>query len=65
MKFFKAVLPNLSIALAVATLVVLILHSYNPVMGFLTGLPFLVLAASSCLAALGTAIVLYADWRRR
>ena len=36
----------------------------NPMMGFLVGTPFLVLAASTCLSSIATGIFLYADWRR-
>ena len=36
----------------------------NPMMGFLVGAPFLVLAACTCLSSIATGILLYADWRR-
>lgn len=62
MKFLKAVLPNISIALTISLLVVIILDNRNPTMGFLTGAPFLALAVLSCAASLATAVVLYASW---
>lgn len=65
MKFWKAFLPNLTISLALATLTVVILNSYNPMMGFLAGTPFSVLLGALCLCAIVTAALLYADWRKK
>lgn len=62
MKFFKAVLPNISIALTIALFVVIFLDNRNPTMGFLMGAPFFVLAVLTCVSSLATAVVLYADW---
>ena len=64
MKFMRAVLPNLTISLNLALLIVFYLDLRNPMMGFLIGAPFLVLAACTCLSSIATAILLYADWRR-
>ena len=64
MKFFRAILPNLSIALQLALLVLVILDLFNPRVGLLSGLPFVLLFAASFLSAVITAILLYADWRR-
>ena len=63
MKFLKAFLPNLTIALNIALIVVVYLDRRNPMMGFLVGAPFMVLACSCALSSLMTAIVLYVDWR--
>lgn len=63
MKFLNALLPNLTISLNLVLLIVLYLNSRNPMMGFLTGAPFLVLAILTCVCSLATAIVLYAKWR--
>ena len=63
MKFLKGILPNLSISLNLALLVVFYLDLRNPMMGFLVGAPFLVLAVSACLSSILTGILLYADWR--
>lgn len=64
-RFFRAVLPNLTIALSAAALTVVILDSFNPMMGFLEGWPFLVLITAALLCSLASSIVLYGVWRRR
>ena len=64
MKFLRATLPNLTISLNLALMIVFYLDLRNPMMGFLVGTPFLVLAASTCLSSIATGIFLYADWRR-
>ena len=43
MKFLHSVLPNLSIALNVALIVVILLDLFNPMMGFTHGWAFLIL----------------------
>ena len=63
MKFFRAILPNLSISLQLALLVLVILDVFNPLAGLLKGRPFLILAALCCVSSIATAMVLYADWR--
>lgn len=63
MKVLKAFLPNLTIALNIALIVVVYLDRRNPMMGFLVGAPFMVLVCSCALCSLMTAIVLYVDWR--
>ena len=65
MKFLRAAIPNLSMALNIALLIVIYLDRRNPMMGFLVGMPFLVLAASACLCSMITALIVYGDWRRR
>ena len=64
MKFFRAILPNLAIALQLALLVLVILDIFNPRVGLLSGLPFVLLFAAAFIAAVVTAVILYADWRR-
>lgn len=64
MKFLRATLPNLTISLNLALLIVFYLDLRNPMMGFLVGAPFLVLAVCTCLSSIVTGIFLYADWRR-
>ena len=64
MKFFRAAVPNLSMALNAALLVVIYLDRRNPMMGFLVGAPFLTLAVSACVCSFLTALILYADWRK-
>lgn len=60
MKFLKVALPNISIALSISMLVILILDSYNPMMGFLIGVPFQALTVLTCVSSIATGIVLYA-----
>ncbi len=64
MKFFRAILPNLAIALQLALLVLVILDIFNPRVGLLSGLPFVLLFAAAFIAAVITAAILYADWRK-
>ena len=65
MKFLYAMLPNLTISLNLVLLIVMYLNSRNPMMGFLTGAPFLVLIILSCVCSIATAVLLYANWRNR
>ncbi|MBQ9148763.1 MAG: hypothetical protein IJX69_04265 [Oscillospiraceae bacterium] len=64
MKFWRAFIPNLSIVLDVALLVVIYLDRRNPMMGFLVGGPFLALAAAACVCSVITAVIVYGDWRK-
>ena len=64
MKLFRAILPNLTISLNIALMVVIYLDMRNPMMGFLIGAPFITLVASSCICSIATAIVLYSSWRK-
>ena len=65
MRFLKGMLPNISIALNVALLIVVYLDRRNPMMGFLMGGPFLTLVILSAFAAIATAAVLYSEWRKK
>ncbi len=60
MKYLKNALPNISISLSVSMLVILVLDSYNPMMGFLMGTPFQVLTVLTCVSSIATGIVMYA-----
>lgn len=64
-RFFRAVLPNVTISLILATLTVVILDSYNPMIGFMSGLPFTVLLLTTLLCSLVVCVVLYRQWRHR
>lgn len=64
MKFLKAVLPNFTVALNLAFMIVIYLDMRNPMMGFLVGAPFRVLAACCCICSIATALVLYGTNRR-
>lgn len=56
MRMIKKLLPHFTIALAVALIVVVILDIYNPMMGFLRGKPFQILALAEVLCSLATSI---------
>ncbi len=64
MRFLKGFLPNLTVVLAVAMLVILYLDNRNPMMGFLIGWPFRVLVIMNFLCATATAVTLYISWRK-
>lgn len=64
MRFLRGFLPNLTIALNVSLLVIIYLDLRNPMMGFLSGTPFLVLSVLCVLCSIASAVLLYGDWRR-
>ncbi len=64
MKIFRAILPNLTISLQLALIVLVILDVFNPHVGLLSGAPFVLLFAAAALCAVVTAIASYADWRK-
>lgn len=64
MRFLKRTLPHITISLNLALVIVIYLDMRNPMMGFLMGAPFAVLAGSCCMASVVTATVLYALCRR-
>lgn len=64
MRFWRGFLPNICIALHLALLIVIYLDRRNPMMGFLMGAPFLVLAIAAALSSVCVAITLYAQWRK-
>lgn len=64
MRFLKGFLPNLTIALNIAMMVVVYLDRRNPMMGFLIGAPFMTLAACCGICSIATCVVLYAAWRK-
>jgi type IV secretory pathway VirB3-like protein len=63
MKFAKAVLPNITIALNLAMAVVVYLDMRNPMMGFMSGPAFWGLYILTFAASVATAVVLYKWWR--
>lgn len=65
MKWMRRFLPNLTIALNLALLIVVYLDLRNPSMGFLVGGPFLVLVGASGICSIVTAALRYADLRCR
>lgn len=64
MRFFKGVLPNITISLSLIMPIILYVHWRNPYMGFLSGLPFTIVCLALSLCSLTTSIVLYASWRK-
>ena len=65
MKFWRSILPNFSIAMNIALMIVIYLDLRNPKMGFLVGAPFVTLIVLCCGCSIACAIVLYASWRKR
>ncbi len=65
MKFFKRILPNLSIAISLALLVLVIVDIRNPMMGFLDSPQAQILISAAAIVAIGTAVALYADERKK
>ena len=64
MKFWRAFVPNACISLWLALLTLVILDSFNPMLGFLKGRAFLILVLLCAFFSLASAITLYADWRK-
>ena len=64
MRFLKGALPNISLALSIAMLVVVYIDRRNPMMCFLSGPPFFILALLTGIASIATSIVLYKAWRK-
>lgn len=65
MNKLRGFIPNLTIALNIALLVVIYLDLRNPMMGFLVGAPFLVLAGATCICSVITAMLFYIGARSR
>ena len=64
MRFLKRTLPHLVISLNLALMIVIYLDMRNPMMGFLMGAPFFILACAAALCAIATAVTLYVWWRK-
>ena len=64
MKLLRAVIPNLAVSLNIALLIVIYLDRRNPMMGFLSGGPFLTLVICCAVASVLSAVTLYGDYRR-
>ena len=62
--FWRKWMPNLSLCLNLALVVVIYLDMRNPMMGFLEGMPFLVLSGAAIVTSVCTAVTLYGDSRR-
>lgn len=64
MRFLKAALPNIAIALNVALFVIYYLDMRNPMMGFLVGTPFYTLAILTGICSIASAVMLFVTWRK-
>ena len=64
MRFFRGILPHISIALSICLVVVVYLDRRNPMMGFLMGAPFFILACAAAASSIATAVTLYIQWRK-
>lgn len=65
MKLLHAVIPNLTFSMNIVLLIVIYLDMRNPKMGFLEDTPFYVLAISTAVLSLISAVTLYASYRRK
>ena len=64
MRFFRGILPHISIVLSICLVVIVYLDRRNPMMGFLMGAPFLALVITCAVSSAATAVVLYSQWRK-
>ncbi len=64
MKFLKSFLPNFTIALSIALVVLLYLDNRNPMMGFLYGKPFVLLGCALALCSISVSILYYISWQK-
>lgn len=64
MKFLKSFLPNLTIVLSIALVILLYLDNRNPMMGFLYGKPFMLLGVSLALCSISVSILYYVSWQK-
>lgn len=65
MKLFHAVIPNLAFSMNIVLLIVIYLDMRNPKMGFLMDAPFYVLAISTAIVSLISAVTLYMSYRKK
>lgn len=65
MKLLRSILPNLAIVLNVCLVIIVYLDMRNPMMGFLMDTPFHVLVVACFLTSVATAVLFYADQRKK
>ena len=65
MKLLNAVIPNLTVSLNLVMLIVVYLDMRNPKMGFMGDTPYYVLAISTAIVSLISAVTLYAAYRKK
>lgn len=61
----EKIIPNISIALSLALLTVMVFNIFNPMMGFFYGNPIIVLISAECIVSLVNGISSYISWRKR
>lgn len=64
MKFFRSTVPNLTVSLSIAVIVIAVLDFYNPGMGFLHSSAARVLILIAALFSLISSLASYIAWRR-
>lgn len=64
MKFFRSTVPNLTVSLSVAVIVIVVLDYYNPMMGFLHSGAARVLVLVTAIFSLIASLSSYIAWRR-
>lgn len=64
MKFLKSFLPNFTIVLSIALVVLLYLDNRNPMMGFLYGKPFVLLGVTLAICSISVSIMYYISWQK-
>lgn len=62
-KFFFSVIPNLTIAVAMCAATILIVDARNPIMGFMSGLPFACVLIALCVLSAVTSLSLFIKYR--
>lgn len=64
MKFLKSFLPNFTIVLSIALVILLYLDNRNPMMGFLYGKPFVLLGGTLAICSISVSILYYISWQK-
>lgn len=64
MKFLKSFLPNFTIVLSIALVILLYLDNRNPMMGFLYGKPFVLLGVTLAICSISVSILYYISWQK-
>lgn len=64
MKFLKSFLPNFTIVLSIALIILLYLDNRNPMMGFLYGKPFVLLGCSLAISSISVSVLYYISWQK-
>lgn len=64
MKFLKSFLPNFTIVLSIALVVLLYLDNRNPMMGFLYGKPFVLFGVTLAICSISISVMSYISWQK-